>query len=103
MGPVLDWLNCKQLIFLCIASVQNKKNQISGKSRWNVWLELKLSNPSSGGRAGQAGTTRTLAKGSFSWQAAPNFNRIPVNISETLSLDVFKNKLKDPGNYPKTS
>ena len=41
------------------------------------------------------GTTRlALAKESFRWRAAANFNKIPVNVTETQSLDVFRNKLK---------
>ena len=41
------------------------------------------------------GTTRlALAQESFRWWAAANVNRIPVDITETNSLDSFKNKLK---------
>ena len=65
-------LQATNFLFLCIASVQNKKNQISGKSRWNVWLELKLSNPSSGGRAGQAGGHDTHSgQGEFQLAGGP--------------------------------
>ena len=38
-------LQATNFLFLCIASVQNKKNQISGKSRWNVLTGIKTIEP----------------------------------------------------------
>ena len=74
MGAVLDWLNCKQLIFYFSALQVFKIRKIRSPASLGemFWLELKLSNPSSGGRAGQAGGHDTHSgQGEFQLAGGP--------------------------------
>ena len=94
----LEWLNCKQLVFyfsaLQMFKIRKFRSPASLSDMYD-WHYNYRTRAAAAGLVKPVGTARlTLAKDSFRWRAANNFNRIPVNITETNSLDSFKNKLK---------
>ena len=94
----LEWLNCKQLVFYFSALQMYKIRKFRSPASLSEMFDWRYNYRTRAAAAGlvkPVGTARlALAQDSFRWRAAANFNRIPVNITEIISLDSFKKSLK---------
>ena len=94
----LEWLNCKQLVFYFSALQMFKIRKFRSPASLGDMFDWRYNYRTRAAAAGLVklvGTARlALAQDSFRWRAAANFNKIPVNITEIISLDSFKKSLK---------